>query len=77
MADAKQCDVCGRLFPGFGHIAFEGDRYSDSITLTKLELNNNHLVFKRTTTGYDCCPGCYGKIVALIAILQKGESDES
>lgn len=64
MANAKQCDVCGKYFP-----AIKDVNYLDKIVLT------NHENFCNVgTMTYDLCPNCMKKVTKILKIPTNDES---
>ena len=70
MAEAKKCDICGRLYERYNgkipakypnYISFNSEDYNGSL---------------RNIKTYDCCPECMYQIGALIHYLQFPEAED-
>ena len=68
MAIAKQCDICGKLYPMYG--VTKDSNNPNGFMFLNIDAKNQHW----SGPSMDCCPECIGSIKKHIASL-KGETE--
>lgn len=66
MADAKQCDICGKLYEKYEH-EFAGNKIN-SISYNREIWDITGKGYMRKET-YDCCPDCLKSVIGYITDL--------